>query len=246
MNETKPKYSNSAGRLLAILETLKQNQSAAQQLVPIMLGKSEPKDNKIVAIDGIKVVIELQKMYLEFLEDLDNADIGEEERSVLIKGLSSLDTLIFIHAVNQGMRQATESEKALLEVCATRLPKENNINDNDTKKIKESIDELRGAIDKLPNDSVLRQMLLELARISEDAINRFHIYGAKGLKRAFKEMLSEVSEIYIQEEENVTEIKGSTAWKKIVEHLKLFDSIAAKGMKYRPLLEKASQYLLGG
>jgi replicative superfamily II helicase len=246
MSKNTLKYANSAGRLLAIIEGLKANLTIVDQLVPVMLDKTPSKDNKIIVIDGLKVSIELQKMYLDFLRDLENADISEEERAVLKKGLSSLDSLIFLQGVNQSMRVATESEKALLEVCATRLPKENIINEDDLNNIKESVTILRDAINELPHGSVLRQMLLELARLSEDAINRFHIYGAKGLKSAFKDMLAEVSEIYLQEEEDVEEIKESTAWKSIVDHLKLFDSIAAKTMKYRPLLEKASQYLIGG
>ena len=245
MNKTNPKYENSAGRLLAILESLQQNQPAAQQLIPIMFGKPAPSNEKEISIEGVKAVTELHILYANFLQDLANADMGDEERAVLEKGLSSLQSLMYPMALNQGLRLVSEAEKALLEVCATRLPKENKIDETDINKIQESIQALNAEINELPTESTLRKILLELSRLSEDSINRFNIYGSKGLKKAFKGMLAEVAEVYLQDEEDEAKIKESPAWGKVVEHLKLFDSIAAKAMKYRPLLEKASQYFIG-
>ena len=104
---------------------------------------------------------------------------------------------------------------------------------------------LRETIEELPDGSVLRKILLELARLSEDSVNRFNIYGAKGIKKAFKDMLAEVAEVYLQDEEEISEAKNTPAWRKIVIHIKMFDNVAAKAMKYKPLLEKASQFLIG-
>ena len=121
-----PKYPNSAGRLLAILEGLVQNRTPlTHQLLPLMLGKPMPNEEHQQSIESIKVLTELHFMYVEFLQDLANAEIPAEEKGVLEKGLSSLATLMYPAASNQGARAVSESEKALLEVCATRLPKEN-------------------------------------------------------------------------------------------------------------------------
>ncbi len=238
-----PKYPNSAGRLLAILEGLKPQGTLTQQLLPLIFDRQMPGNAHEQSIENIKVLTELHIMYVEFLQDLANADIPDDEKSVLEKGLVSLATLMYPAASNQGARVVSESEKALLEVCATRLPKENVLEDSDIENIRESISLLRETIEELPDASILRNILLELARLSEDSINRFNIYGAKGVKKAFKDMLAEVAEIYLQDEEDVSDIKSTPAWDKAIKHIKLFDSVAAKAMKYKPLLEKASQYL---
>ena len=243
--ERQPKYPNSAGRLLAILESLKPNQQYGAQLIPLLLGEAVPKDGKDLSLAGVKAITELHKLYADFLQDLANADMSEEERTVLENGLSSLGNLMYPQAINQNIREVSEAEKALLEVCATRLPKEAVIDDEDIEVIQESINKLKESITELSANSILRTILLELVRLSEDSINRYNIYGSKGLKAAFKNMLSEVAEVYLQNEEKESDIKSSPGWKRAVEHIRLFDSVASKAMKYKPLLEKAGQFLIG-
>jgi len=245
MNKPEPKYPNSAGRLLAILEAIQSGKPVAQQLVPILFWEEAPSNEKDISLQGVKAVTELHILYATFLQDLADSNMSKEERTVLEKGLSSLENLLYPIALNQGLREVSEAEKALLEVCATRLPKENIIDETDFENIKESIQSLRTAISELDNHPTLKNILLELARLSEDSINRFNIYGAEGLKKAFKNMLAEVAEVYLQDDEDIVEIKENPAWDKAVKHLKLFDSVAAKAMKYRPLIEKASQYFIG-
>tara|TARA_B100000959_G_C14990065_1_gene627455 strand:- start:1595 stop:2323 length:729 start_codon:yes stop_codon:yes gene_type:complete len=238
------KYLNSAGRLLAILQNLKEGEGIGHQLVPIMLGLDSSTGNNI-SIDGVKALTELHNLYATFLQDIEDADLGDDERAVLQNGLTSLESLMYPLAVNQGARKVSEAEKALLEVCATRLQKESPISKEDIAEIRKSIDMLKETIEENTTSEVLRTILLELVRLSEDSLNRYNIYGAKGLKRAFKNMLSEVAEIYLQDKESEGDIKKSVTWTKLIAHLKLFDSVASKTLKYRPLLEKASQFLIG-
>jgi hypothetical protein len=148
-------------------------------------------------------------------------------------------------SADQPIRSVSEAEKALLEVCATRLPKESIIEPEEFDQILQSINDLKECVSELEEGSILKTILLELIRLSEDAISRFNIYGAKGLKRAFKNMLAEVSEIYLQDDEDVSEIKDTTSWNKATEHLKKFDVVAAKAMKYKPYIEKVSGFLIG-
>lgn len=239
------KYQNSAGRLLAILQNLEEGQGLAQQLVPMMFGDKLPTETKGISINGVKALTELHKLYATFLQDLEEADMGDDERSVLQNGLTTLESLMYPSAINQASRKIEEAEKALLEVCATRLQKESPISEDDIAKIRQSIITLKEAVEENTTSDVLRTILLELVRLSEDSINRYNIYGAKGLKRAFKNMLSEVAEIYLQDEENESDIKKSVTWTKVTNHLKVFDAVASRILKYRPLLEKASQFLIG-
>jgi len=240
-----PKYHNSAGRLLALLESLKPNQPVVNQLGPLFF--DEPVTNKIPqkSLLGIKSITQLHILYANFVEDLEKAEIGDDEKAVLIKGLASLTSLMYPTNLDQSMRPVNEAEKALLEVCATRLPRENIIETEDIDIILASIQELKSLVIDLPPKSVLKTILLELIRLSEDSINRFNIYGGKGLKAAFKGMLAEVAELYLQDEEDVSEIRDTKDWDKVTKHLKTMDKIAAKVMKYKPLIEKTSNFLLG-
>ena len=240
-----PKYPNSAGRLLAVLDSLEHNKPFSDQLAVIILGRSAIKNEKDKLLQGLKAVGELHKLYVTFLEDLDNTNMTEDERSVLINGLASLYEIIYPNPakITGNIRRITDAEKALLEVCATRIENESVITEEDLSKIRQSIDGLRESATSLPKHSVLREVILELARLSDDAVNRFNIYGARGLKYAFKNMLAEVAEVYMHEETK-EELKDNTTWDKAVKHIKLVDAIAGKVMKYQPLLEQMSGYLL--
>ena len=246
MIKVEPKYLNSAGRLLAILQCINDGQSVSDQLIPLVFGEHPGNDQKRVSSLGVKAITELHILYANFLDDLASADMEDEERTVLEKGLTSLQSLMYPQALNQGLRAPSDAEKALLEVCATRFSRENPVADEDIDCIRESISYLREQVDICAKNLVLRKILLEIIRLSEDSINRYHIYGAEGLKKAFKGMLSEVAEIYMQDENAQSEIRNSSAWNKAVEHLKLFDTVASKTMEYQPLIETASQFLLGG
>lgn len=245
MSNFQPRYPNSAGRLLSILENIKGGQSFVVQLGPLFFNEIPRDDIAQKTLLGIKAMNQLHLIYVSFVEDLDEADIPQEEKSVLLKGLESLNSLMYASSMDQAMRIPTEAEKALLEVCATRLPKENNLEAEDLELISKSIFDLKALVGELTSNSILKTVLLELIRLSEDSINRFNIYGAKGLKSAFKNMLAEVAGIYLQDQEDVAEIKNTTAWGKVTDHLKTFDKVASSVVKYKPLLEKASGFMLG-
>ncbi|MCP5004013.1 MAG: hypothetical protein GY941_08740 [Planctomycetes bacterium] len=237
-------YENSAGRLLSILNGLKQSQPANIQLIPIFALGPIRKGRKGTA-QGIKAITELQLLYIKFLSDLDDTQIGSDEKRVLLKGLSSLESLVYIPAFNSPLRLASEAEKAILEVCATKLSHENRPTEDELKNITKSISNLNKIILDSNVSTILKNILLELIRLSDDSIKRYHIYGAKGLKKAFKGMLAEVAEIYMLEETEAHKITKSKEWKAAFEHIKLFDSVASRVNEYKPLIESATQFLLG-
>lgn len=239
------KFRNSAGRLLSLLNSLDHGQGLGQQLIPVFLAKKIPTESKDISIEGARAISELHTLYAKVLEDLATADMNEDERNVLVRGLVQLQNMMYPHTITQPPRQVSQAELALLEMLAAKLPREPEIGSKDFDSIKESIEALKEAVNESPLDGVLRIVLLELIRLSEDAINRYHIYGAQGLKKAFKGMLAEVAEIYIQEDLSVEEVTQSSVWKKAVAHIKLFDKVAAKLMQYGPVLEKASKLLIG-
>ena len=72
-------------------------------------------------------------------------------------------------------------------------------------------------------------------------MDQYTIHGARGFKDAFKKMLAELMEVYLDEGSQVSK---KSWWKKAVGHAKLFDGVAAKLMKYKPLLENAGKIFM--
>jgi hypothetical protein len=239
------KYQNSAGRLLALLKQLKPNQPFVNQLAPLLLNKDVANDHKSKSSLGLQCIFSLHQMYAQFIEDIENSEMSEEEKAVYMKGLNSLATIVFPTNFDKGVRQISEAETALLEVCATRIKKEAVLDKNDIEIIRSLISELKGEIESLPKKDPLKIILNELIRLCEDAINRFHIHGADGLKKAFKGMLAEVAEIEFHSDIDTKEVKKSEKWTKTVNLIKKVDEVAAKTLKYKPLLESGSKLFLG-
>jgi hypothetical protein len=241
-----PKYPNSAGRLLAVLGPLQNNQGLAQQLVPMLLDKISPTTDNLKRARGIRALAELDLMHLQFRRDMDAADINDDQKKVLLTGLTGIEQTIYPDTINGGPRILTEAEKSLLEVCATILPKESTLEKDDLSEIQASIASLRDQVKAADTSPTLKKILLELIRLSEDAINRFNIHGARGLKEAFKGMLAEIAELYYSTSDKEKEaIQATSTWAAITAHLRKFDEIGGKLLKYRPVLDHVATLLLG-
>ena len=81
------------------------------------------------------------------------------------------------------------------------------------------------------------------ARLSRNALDQYNIYGARGFKAAFKRMLSEQMEVYL--EQGAKNIQDKPWWKQAVDHVKQIDAIAARLLECKPLLESVGALLLG-
>jgi len=240
-----PEYQNSAGRLLALLTSLKKNQNLIDEAPKILGEKADGAQEKQQL--ALSLLMEMHRVYLEFRQDMFDAEINDQQREVLLSGLSSVQQSLYPVQLNAGWREITEAEVSLLKVCATFIVQDAPITKDDLEAIRTSIAELRSQVESGSLSPTLRKALLELIRLSEDAISRFNIYGARGLKKAFKSMLADAAELYgmTDSQKDATELKKSGAWGAIIRHLKLVDSIASKLLKYRPLLQGASTLLLG-
>lgn len=241
-----PKYRNSAGRLLAILSALPANQSLIES-IPALFGTiSKIQQEKQQA--SMVGMMEIHKLYLEFVEDMNDAQINEQQRGVILSGLGGLRDSIYPLQLNAIFRPPSDAEKSLLEVAATIIPQEAPIAQDDLDAIRDSIASLRTLVEDGSISPTLRKVLLDLIRLSEDAISRFNIRGARGLKKAFKAMLAEVAEAYASRppDDQQEEAKKPGAWGTIVKHLKTVDKVASRLLHYKPLFEAASRLLLGG
>ena len=87
---------------------------------------------------------------------------------------------------------------------------------------------------------------MDLIRISENALSRFNIHGARGFKKAFKIMLGEAMDLYgvVSGEGERIALKDSGVLDAILKHLKTFDEIGSRLLKYKPMVEHVSQVLI--
>lgn len=241
---TEPKYPNSAGRLLSVLSQIESNQHIAVRLSSLLNDKKLSNADKYeMSIFGCQSIKELHLMYSAFLEDMKSVDINDEQRDVLLSGLKTINRCIYHTNLEANLQALSDAEKSLLEVCATVLPREGILEPDDLNKIQKSIQELQKQLNESDTDPDLKIILQELIRLSQDSINRFNIYGAKGLKKAFKGMLAEVAETYLKTSDKEN-LKNNEAWMSINNHLKTFDTVTSKLLEYAPLLENVKNFFL--
>ncbi len=243
MEKTQPKYQNSAGRLLAILTAMAASPSEQSYIEAIPKFFFGANLRSYLPQRACMIGLwEIHKLYTEFTLDMLDKKISEQQRRVIFSGLEGIQHSIYPLAINSGYRALTDTERSLLEVAATIIPEEESLNKSDIEKIQESIASLRNLVDDSDIPRSIRKVLLDLIRISEDAIARYNIHGSRGLRKAFKEMLAEVITSSEGERE---ELKKSGAWVAIVKYLKIFDEISSRLIKYKPVIESISQILLG-
>lgn len=130
----------------------------------------------------------------------------------------------------------------LLRTASTMLSEDEDLPKEDKDTVLDSIERLKSTVDKSDLPKSVRNALLEVVRLSRNALDHFNIYGARGFRIAFKRMLSELMEIYLHQGPN--EVMHKPWWKQALEHVQLVDQIAGKLLKYKPLLESAGTLFL--
>ncbi|MGJ8641037.1 MAG: hypothetical protein ACSHYA_16725 [Opitutaceae bacterium] len=245
------KYNNSAGRLLGILNAIKQNGNGAYiELFPKIFGNDDTPE-KLSKIQKLSLTFdaihELQALYTQVVSDIQKGSLSKEQIEVALRGILSVRETINPENLSSRFRAITEAEAAMLELCAAGLDICSDASEEDIDGLRQSIDDLYRTANKPETNETLRTVILELARISRTSIDLYEIRGPEGLKAAFKGMIGELSEILFTgvSEETKEEIQKSEAWTKVCQHLHKFDTVASKLMKYRPLLEGSARLFLG-
>jgi hypothetical protein len=243
---SEPKYRNSAGRLLAFFGSVNFGHAILDALPKAFdIEVTGRKSKQQACLIGLR---ELDRLYQSFVQDMLEVDINNDQRDVLLNGLKGIEGAVHPTALEGTLRAPNDAEKSLLEVCATVLPQEGKLELGDVARIRESISSLRSIVEKSDISATLRTALLELIRLSEDAISRFNSRGARGLKKAFKAMLGEAGELFlVSKKETAPEsVVSSSVWSAITKHLQTFDSVASRLLTYQPLIESGTQLFLGG
>ncbi len=237
-----PEFNNSAGRLLCLLKMLPSQHSYFETIVQFYGYKANaPTETKGRAYLDFMALI--GRAFDEFIVDVETSTaIPEVTRSIIKEGLSDLINCAYPASPNNAARKLQDAEVALLRMAASMLAVEPPLHDDDVQTIRTSIDELQKLLESSDLKASARTAILELMRLSRNAIDYYAIHGAKGFRAAFKKMLADLMEIYLHEGKEATK---ETWWTKAVDHLRKIDAVASKLLKYKPLLEGAQKLFLG-
>jgi len=241
-----PKYQNSAGRLLAILKAIPQNNQSIVEFYSTLFDTPASNQDERTR-NCINSVREVGNLYQEFLREMQDPKISEDFRSEVSSGLISLGQTIYPMQFNGGFRMPSDAEKSVLGIAASLLPQEVGLPQDDITTIRASIVSLRDLVEKGNLSSELQRVLLDLIRMSEDAISHYNIRGAKGLRKAFKSMLAEAWELRRFESAggNSEEFEKSSTWETIKKHLKAFDVVSSKVLKWVPAIDLGYHLYIG-
>ena len=241
-----PEYRNSAGRLLRLLEMLKPG-APYYKTIASLYGHEPPQ--KVAAelkgelyLDFMQIV---SSAYHQFLDDIEaTTAIPDATKPVMRDGLSKLVEIVYPANSSSPPRALQDAEIAVLRMAGSMIPEEDEMAADDKAKIAESIKQLGGTIEGAELPKSVRVALLEIVRLSRNSLDQYNIYGARGFKKAFKRMLSELMEVYL--EQGPENVKDKDWWKQALDHVKQIDAVAGRLLKYKPLLESLGTLLLGG
>lgn len=237
-NLGKPEFRNSAGRLLFLLKLLQSQESyfgIIAKLYGLPAGIPTPESAANISRAFLAFMPLVTHAYEEFLTELSTSEsIQEATRNIIHNGLSNVTSIVYSTNPASNPPRLSGSDVTVLQLAASMLDSEPELPPDDVQSIRDSLEELRILLEDSDLKPNARNALLELMRLSRNAIDYYSIYGARGFKKAFKKMLAELMELLFHEGEAV---KNEEWWTKAVNHLRLIDKVASALLKYRPLLE---------
>lgn len=239
-----PEYRNSAGRLLRLLEMLRSQNAYVETVATFYEDQRGSITNETKGYLYLQFMRLLTSAYEEFVNDIEATDtIPEATKKVLQDGLSNLRQMVYPINMGNAPRPLQDSDIALLRMASSMLPEETALRKEDADTISESIERLKDTVNQSDLPKSVRNALLEIVRLSRNALDQFNIHGARGFKAAFKRMLSELMEIYLDQGPDT--VKDKSWWKQALEHVKLVDNVAGRLLKYKPLLDSFGRIFLG-
>ena len=255
-----PEFNNSAGRLIALLEMVEGNQNLLAAVssiynlgpdtgVPIPrggFGGGGGFGGKAVSGPQSRAFLDFAKMlgsaFDEFVNDVESSSsIPAPQRTAIKSGINRLFSVAYSVNPNQPIQKLEPAEKALLQMAGSMLEAEPVLEETDAEKVRNSIELLRESLEDSEISKSAKIAMLEVCRLSRNALDQYTIHGARGFKKAFKKMLSEMMLVFLDEGDE----KAKTPWwKNAVSHIRVFDSLTAKLVQYNQLLGAGSKLFL--
>jgi hypothetical protein len=237
-----PEFNNSAGRLLSLLKMLGSNSSYVDTIIQFYGEKANVaphrKGKAYMAFMSL-----VSRAFDEFIVDVESsAKIPDVTRSIITEGLGDLINCAYPTNTGGAPRKLQDAEVAMLRMAASMLDAEPSLEPSDLESIRTSLDELRHELDNADLKPGARIALLELVRLTRNAVDYYSIHGVRGFRKAFKKMLAELMELYLHEGKDVTAEKW---WQTAIKHVRTIDATVARILKYKPLLDGATSLFLG-
>jgi hypothetical protein len=102
----------------------------------------------------------------------------DAQKSVVLNGITGIrKTINPEQIVGTNFIPIGAAAKSFLEVCATGIPMLQDVDKEDLELLRQSIEDLRKQLSKSGLDETLKNILLELIRISRDSIDFYEIRG---------------------------------------------------------------------
>jgi hypothetical protein len=231
------KKRNSAGRFLAALSGMDGSRSYARAIPPL-IGQSPitSKDYQNCYIG----LLALHELYAQLADDL---SLNAQTRGVL-NGLSRVKQTLYPSQLDSVFQPLEESEKSLLGLAAELLPEELPIERGDDEPLREAIRSLHHMAERTAGGPAVRATLLEMTRISDDALGRYKIHGARAFRRAVGDLLGQAMTLRASADENGAEDQFQAGiWPAVFEVLRQFDLLGSKLLGQKPMLHWAGQWL---
>lgn len=242
---------NSAGRLVAIIESLKRIQPQGDAYDRTILKAFSPRfvdpsriPDSLVSIASMRVSDQIQEVYFTFLSDVDR-QLPEDSRLVLLKGLTRLSDSLFPRNRSGSIISPNDAEISLLEMAVTLIEPEGVIEDSEIETIRKMLSEIRSLVvksDEFP--ASFKSAVLDVVRLGEMAISQYNNKGARGFKRFFNEMLGETLSYYRSDSEVVNESPQTKhVWSKVISVLVFVDNALGRALKYKAIGHEALKFI---
>jgi hypothetical protein len=164
--ELKIKYNNSAGRLLAILNAIKQKGNGTyMDLFPKVFGSEDEEANKnlsailrlSITFDGI---YELQTLYAHVVDDIKKSALAEEQIEVALRGILSVRETINPANLKSHFRAISEAKAAMLEMCAAGITTFADASEDELEELRNSADNLFETAKKQDINETLQRVIV--------------------------------------------------------------------------------------
>jgi hypothetical protein len=247
-NRMEVKYNNTAGRLLAIFERLRQR-SVKQKEVPLWQawhlaitpedtngGSPEAVLQQLAAI--VDALAELELRMKEEKGDSAQAYVTELRplrQAMLATGLmDSCGKSATVAAI-------TPERLQFLEICANELPKEGVVPEDELDEIAKAVQELFDQVKDSGIRHPLKRWILELLSSIKKSIDNYHILGAKALRQSLVTIAGEVG-LYADALNDIKK-QDSTILDKLGQVFHKVHGLVLKAKEYWPLIEASGKVL---
>lgn len=185
------KYNNTAGRLLAIFEIMLQKGADTDETMAVLAR----------ATGGTKGLGQLLERAVSVNDAFTKVKCmikaKEPQRAdLLLRGVNSFRPVVSFTGLRapwgEAKREFTKESLYSLELCASLLPKEDEIPEDELQAIADATNELFEQVEKSDIDPILRGWILKLLSEIQESIGNYQIFGAEAFRESMSYLVGEI------------------------------------------------------